>query len=79
MAALIWRKSSFSYANGQCVEIACLAAVWQAATASGHEACVEVTPRNGVAVRDSKNPQGRHLHFGPRGWNSFVTWIKDAA
>lgn len=40
--------------------------------------CVEVgeTP-DGVAMRDSKNPDGPRLHFTPDEWRAFVLGAKD--
>lgn len=57
MSGAIWRKSSFSGANGgNCVEVA-------AATRT-------------VAVRDSKDPDGPVLAFGPRAWERFASHVK---
>ena len=48
-----WRKSSYSLANGDCVEVA------------------SPLPQ-AIAVRDSKDPHGPSLSFGPEAWNAFV-------
>jgi hypothetical protein len=51
-----WRKSSYSTANGQCLE-------WRRAG-------------TGVAVRDSKDPEGPALSFTPGAWRAFIEGIK---
>ncbi len=57
MSGAIWRKSSYSGANGgNCVEVA--------ATAPA------------IAVRDSKDPGGPVLTFGPRAWERFARQMK---
>jgi hypothetical protein len=44
---------------------------------AGQGNCVEVAPlRDGVAVRDSKNPSGPVLRFGTDAWQAFVSNIK---
>lgn len=53
-----WNKSSYSASNGgDCVEVA----PWRKSSRSGSNGgnCVEVAGRRaGIAVRDSKNPEG---------------------
>lgn len=40
--------------------------------------CVEVAPIAGeVAVRDSTDPEGPHLHVRPRAWREFVGRVKN--
>lgn len=57
MSGAIWRKSSYSGANGgNCVEVA--------------------AARRTIAVRDSKDPDGPMLAFGPRAWERFATQVK---
>ncbi|MET8685890.1 DUF397 domain-containing protein [Streptomyces sp. NPDC004732] len=51
-----WFKSSYSDPGQNCLEIADLTA----------------TPRTGIAVRDSKNPQGPALLLHPSSWSAFV-------
>jgi hypothetical protein len=74
---MTWRKASYSTDNGgNCVEVG----VWRKASYSTHNGgnCVEVTSAQpaAIAVRDSKDPDGPRLAFGPRGWEQFTTQVK---
>ncbi|MGH7866856.1 MAG: DUF397 domain-containing protein [Candidatus Dormibacteraceae bacterium] len=56
-AAMVWRKSSYSGTNSECVEIGFS---WRKSSYSGTNSnCVELAP--GGAIRDSKNPNGPTL------------------
>jgi hypothetical protein len=60
MRSAIWRKSSYSGANGgNCIEIAAAACT--------------------VVVRDSKDPKGPMLTFGPNDWQRFADQVKTDA
>jgi len=48
-----WVKSSLSFSNGNCVEVADL-------------------PDGGVAVRNSRHPEGAVLRFTPDEWHAFI-------
>ncbi|HUZ26803.1 MAG TPA: DUF397 domain-containing protein [Streptosporangiaceae bacterium] len=68
-----WRKSSYSGANGSCVEIAPL---------TGAALDVTVLDAAGaspaaVAVRDSKDRSGPALVFTTRQWRTFAAGIKN--
>jgi uncharacterized protein DUF397 len=51
---------------------------WHKSSYSGGQGnCVEVAPlRDGIAVRDSKNPSGPVLRFSADDWQAFVSNIK---
>ncbi|WP_326561414.1 DUF397 domain-containing protein [Micromonospora sp. NBC_01796] len=55
-------------------------ATWRKATRSGTSGgnCVEVADNlpGVVAVRDSKDPSGPALSFGPEAWRAFVSLTK---
>jgi hypothetical protein len=65
-----WRKASFSFSNGNCIEVA----AWRKAEASmSNGQCVEAGHGPGVvAVRDSKDPAGPVLAFSPAQWRAFA-------
>jgi hypothetical protein len=53
---------------------------WRKATHRGNDGeCAEVaTIDTGIAVRDSKEPNGPTLAFTPTAWHSFVTHNRDS-
>ncbi|MGG2462490.1 DUF397 domain-containing protein [Streptomyces sp. RGM 3693] len=55
-----WFKSSYSGNGGQCIEIATNL----------------VVTHGTVPVRDSKNPDGPHLHLTPQAFTDLVTLAK---
>lgn len=70
-----WVKSSFSFSNGNCVEVG-----WQTASAShANGNCVESgTGACGmVHVRDSKDPGGPVLAFTPDEWGAFLGGVRN--
>ncbi|MER7769415.1 DUF397 domain-containing protein [Kitasatospora sp. NPDC096140] len=81
-AGLEWRKSSYSGAQSDCVEMAVVTAVpgleWHKSTYSGQGGnCVETQVRLAtMAVRDSKDPGGPALLFPADAWSSFLAGVK---
>ena len=69
-----WRKSGYSGQNGNCVEVA----GWRKSSFSAQNgACVEAgTAGPAIAVRDSKDPDGPRLAFGPSAWRAFAASLK---
>jgi uncharacterized protein DUF397 len=58
------------------------AVTWRTSSYSGNNGanCVEVgNATQAVAVRDSKDPHGPTLAFGPRPWRQFTDRIKAGA
>jgi hypothetical protein len=79
-----WQKSSYSDSSGaECVEVASMIRAsqrWRKSTVSTGTggACVEVADlAAAVAVRDSKDPDGTKLIFGPPAWQTFATQVKN--
>jgi Domain of unknown function (DUF397) len=51
---------------------------WRKAAASGNNGCVELAalPGGGIAVRDSKDPNGPALSFTVHEWVSFLDGLR---
>jgi Domain of unknown function (DUF397) len=67
-----WRKSSYSTAASNCVEVAALG--WRTSSYSTSGAnCVQVSLGGpGVGVRDSKDPDGPVLAVPTARWSAFL-------
>ncbi|MDQ3576217.1 MAG: DUF397 domain-containing protein [Actinomycetota bacterium] len=86
LTKIVWRKSSFSAGNGNCVEVGwrkssfsasngdCVEVGWHKSSFSASNGnCVEVKPEpHGVAVRDSKQGAGPTLAFPVGDWRAFL-------
>jgi hypothetical protein len=76
-----WRKATHSNGTGgNCVEVTVLDnSAWRKSSSSGGSGgdCVEVAGADrGIAVRDSKDPEGPHLDFSAGDWQMFVNSLK---
>jgi len=77
---ITWVKSSLSFANGNCVEVADLAPEYQKSSRSNFSGnCVEVADLRGgaVGVRNSRSPDGPVLHFTPDEWHAFIGGVRN--
>jgi Domain of unknown function (DUF397) len=74
-----WVKSSLSFANGNCVEVADLPPEWVTSTLSKAENCVEVAdlPDRLVGVRNSREADGAVLCFTPDEWQAFIGGVRN--
>ncbi|MCP2336444.1 DUF397 domain-containing protein [Actinomadura rupiterrae] len=70
----VWRKSSYSNSDQECVE----AAAWRKSSYSDAEReCVEVArAETAVGLRDSKAPENGHLEFAPAAFGGFLARVK---
>ncbi|KJY37480.1 DUF397 domain-containing protein [Streptomyces sp. NRRL S-495] len=84
-AGLGWHKSSYSGAQSDCVEVAevvpamIVGAGWRKSSYSAQaNDCVETGPLvlGGMAVRDSKDPDGPALMFPADAWAAFVGAVR---
>lgn len=75
MTELRFRKSSYSGASENCVEVAHLDPSFQKSSYSGQDQnCVEVAELPcGAAIRDSKHPTAGHLPFPATEWTGFLS------
>jgi hypothetical protein len=67
-----WRKSSYSGANGSCVEVAPVPGTVVGGAAAGCSGELGGV----IAVRDSKDRRGPSLVFTARQWRSLTAGIK---
>jgi hypothetical protein len=74
-----WVKSSLSFANGNCVEVADLDAEWLKSTFSKSGNCAEVADMTcgAVGVRNSRLPDGAVLEFTPDEWHAFIGGVRN--
>jgi Domain of unknown function (DUF397) len=79
LTGAVWRKSSFTQSNGECVEISFPDADWRTSSRSqSNGACVEVALRPSVAgIRDSKDPGGGVLLTGFPAWDAFLHRVRN--
>ena len=69
-----WVKSSLSYANGNCVEVA-----WVESSLSEAGNCVEMIAdleTETIKVRNSRDPEGGVLEFTRNEWDAFTGGVR---
>jgi hypothetical protein len=77
LSRVAWRKSSYSGANGSCVEVAPVPGAALDGTALDSSTLRSVgSPPGMIAVRDSKNRSGPALVFSARQWRTFAAGVK---
>lgn len=71
-----WRKSSYSYDTGNCVEVA---AAWHTSSYSTNTGnCVEVAESIAVVkVRDTQHRGLGHLEFPAAEWRAFLAGLDE--
>jgi hypothetical protein len=69
-----WITSTLSFSNGNCVQCA----GWRKSSHSSYNGnCLEVGGGScGIAVRDSKDPEGPALLFAADAWREFAASLK---
>ena len=69
-----WRKSSHSFSNGNCAEVA----AWRKSSASyANGSCAEVGQDGAVVgMRDSKDRGGPVLKFSAEAWTAFLARLR---
>ena len=65
-----WRKSSYSFSNGGCIE----AVDWRKSRQSKTGNYIEVA--SGVAVRDTQDREGPVLKFSAGAWRAFTVALR---
>jgi hypothetical protein len=69
---LIWRKSSYSTANGDCVEVG-----WRTSSYSANGGnCVEVATGASVLIRDTKDREGGTLTAPATTWRELLSRLR---
>ena len=74
--SVTWRKSTYSFSNGACVEIG----AWRKSTKSASSECVEAGNGNRtIAVRDTMEASHSYrttLEFTTSAWQRFITQLR---
>ncbi|MCR6484515.1 DUF397 domain-containing protein [Amycolatopsis sp. OK19-0408] len=72
MGDMVWRKSSYSGGESNCVEVG-----WRKASYSGGQSeCVEVKLDRSVGVRDTKARDQGQLTVTPAAWSAVLTALR---
>lgn len=72
MSDMVWRKSSYSGGQSECVEVG-----WRKASYSATEGnCVEVRLDRSVGIRDTKAREQGQLTVTPAAWTAVLSSLR---
>ncbi|WP_067605928.1 DUF397 domain-containing protein [Nocardiopsis listeri] len=73
MTTFVFRKSSYSGQDQDCVEVAQVPGFKKSSYSAQNQNCVEVAELPcGAAIRDSKHPDAGHFPFPATEWTGFL-------
>lgn len=72
MSNMVWRKSSYSGPESNCVEVG-----WRKASYSGAQSeCVEVRLDRSIGIRDTKAREQGQLTVTPAAWSAVLSSLR---
>lgn len=71
----MWRKSSYSNPNGECLEVDDTG--WgKSGYSFSNGNCLEWRKSGSILIRDSQDPGGPKLSFTPAAWRTFIASLR---